>query len=62
MLKGCPMHTHAYAIRCLAPFWLSCLQVINAKGLKGSLMDRMDAFVLLEVRKGRPLKVSREHN
>jgi hypothetical protein len=33
------------------------VQVIGAKGLKGSFFDRMDAFVLAEVREGRPLKV-----
>lgn len=40
----------------LAPPVLAA-QVVGAKGLKGSFMDRMDAYVRLEVRKARPLKV-----
>ncbi|EFN53537.1 hypothetical protein CHLNCDRAFT_136649 [Chlorella variabilis] len=38
------------------PVDVANVQVVGARGLKGSLVDRMDAFVLLEVRKGRPLK------
>lgn len=31
--------------------------MVSCKGLKGSMFDRMDPFVMLELRKGREVKV-----
>ena len=36
---------------------LTLLQVVGAVGLKGSLLDKMDPFVKLELRQGRAVKV-----
>ena len=43
---------------CSAPTRPLVTQVISCKGLKGSMFDRMDPFVSMELRKGREAKVS----